>query len=125
MLILSYEKWRIETVGLNYAVYRLRKRKTGIIVKKQMAFCVNLEEALKYMFNCMIIRNIEKTPQYTADLASLRAVILSTKKELDQLLVPKPKNVKLSPKHVVKTLAEPVITEPRFALKTASNTPSR
>lgn len=82
LVVLGYRSWSIEVdecfPSMNFIV-----RKKGAA---HCAYCGSLEEALKMVYDAMLLGNVDRKNDYGGTIEDLRNIIVETKKELASLL---------------------------------------
>lgn len=85
VVLLDCGNWLIETdysfPSTNYIIRKKKDRKY-----KQAAYCVSLEDALKTIFDAMLLENVKGRKDYGAGFQDLRNLILETKTQFKALL---------------------------------------
>lgn len=85
IVLLDYRSWIIEAdSGFPRNNYVVRKKSDGKY--KHVAYCSNLEDALKIIFNFMILDNVNRKNVYGGRFKDLCNVIVETKSEFSSLL---------------------------------------
>lgn len=88
ILLLDYRTWQIIYDGSAWPSVNYILRKKGV---RNVAFCSNLESALKLMYDIMLVDYVNAQNNYGAKFSDLAKAINSTKKDIARLFVMLPK----------------------------------
>ena len=84
-ILLDYRNWIIE-VDDNFPSYNYVVRKKTDAGYHHVAYCGNLESALKQIYQIMLLDTVNKRHDYGCKFKDLQKAILETKNELSALL---------------------------------------
>jgi len=85
IILLNYRTWVIECDD-NFPSFNYIVRKTSDKKGYHVAYCGTLESALKTIYESMLLDFVNKQNDYGAKFDDLANAIISTKKEISQIL---------------------------------------